>query len=45
MGNVGGGLKEGNCCQEQMLNFLPVLFPQIRVAERSLADRRMGRGR
>lgn len=45
-GKCGGGVasKERKFCQEQMLNFLPFLFPQTSVAEESLADRRTGRG-
>lgn len=36
----GGAWRERNCCQEQMLNFLPFLFPKIRAAVR----RSWGRG-
>lgn len=44
MGRCGGGgagaWRERICCQEQMLNFLPFLFPEIRAAARGLAGRR-----
>ena len=41
----GVAWKERQCCQEQTLNFLPFLFPQIRVSEKGLAGRKNGRER
>lgn len=43
---LGGGEEKGNACQEQTLDFLPFLFPEIRVAEKWLAGAGAGgRGR
>lgn len=36
----GAAWKERQCCQEQTLNFLPVLFPQIKSFSEGLAHRR-----